>query len=968
MPETTQRWVIRDGPAAAPAPTQPPPLPLPLTLVSDRAPMRPHFATPVVFPGYEILSELGRGGMGVVYRARQRNLNRLVALKVILGGPLASAEDKARFRIEAEAAARLHHPNIVQVYDVGEHAGFSYIALELIEGSTLRQWQNGRPVEPKAAARVVGAVARAIQHAHEQGIVHRDLKPANILLAVDSGQWAVDSSQKDEESSPSTAHCPLPTTKPKVTDFGLAKPVDGGNDLTGTGVACGTPNYMAPEQVRGKALGTGVDVYGLGAVLFELLAGRPPFVGSDAAEVMNLILKSEPPGVRKFAPAVPRDLAVIVAKCLEKEPARRYLTARDAADDLDRFLAGRPIAARPVSSAERAWRWVKRNPVVAAFLFISTVGCTLTGGLAVALARSESDQRAARASSESAREEAEAARDDLRTALTAAQSAQELAEREQKATAVAKGVADAAREEAKQEAKRAVEKQAEADKARTRAEDNLRVARGVIRGSMRELTRHPGFAEEGFRAARETLLARVREFRDTVAKHAPNTVEWLDDISDVSHYLGYLEYLNQNHVAAAAEYKTAAAAAARWAELEPRKREPRARQAFSLLNAGNALVNAGRYSEAEPIYFDSVRLIDAVLAESPADKNYLFQSIKSYGRLVNLYRAQNKPVEWEKAARGELVCARRLARACGDSAESLRVVAAAQQNVATPLALLRKWDEADCHFAAAVATRERVRDAAPGDLTFAGEYIDAVLAHAAFLTSRGHADRAGDTLRVAVGALEAAQAAAPSADAPALELASGCTRYADFLRDRRQFKDAERRYEQALGLTAAVVRRAPNSLAAREVAARAAAGRAHLYNSTDRHREAAAEWARLAVEYPDPAARTSHALFVQQSFLYAGDWRAAVAAADAQMKEEQPGWMWADLGRVWCLAVRHIEADPALAPADKLREAARAVGKAVACLERARASGEFATPERVRWFATNPDFAPARGTFDPAKK
>ena len=332
--------------------------------MSDRVPPR-LVSTPVAFPGFEILAELGRGGMGVVYKAKQRSLNRLVALKVILGGPLASSEDKARFHIEAEAAARLHHPNIVQVYDVGEHDGFSYIALELIEGETLRQWQSGRPVEPKVAAKLVSSVARAIQHAHEQGIVHRDVKPANILLApIPAAHPEFASSVSASRPTPlastgtnrlsSSSHTVSLTVSPKVTDFGLAKPLDGGNDLTMTGVACGTPNYMAPEQVRGKSHSTSVDVYGLGAVLFELLAGRPPFVGSDAAEVMNLILKSEAPSVRKLALGVPRDLAVIVAKCLEKDPARRYLTARDAADDLDRFLAGKPITARPISSARNA--------------------------------------------------------------------------------------------------------------------------------------------------------------------------------------------------------------------------------------------------------------------------------------------------------------------------------------------------------------------------------------------------------------------------------------------------------------------------------------------------------------------------------------------------------------------------------------------------------------------------------------
>jgi hypothetical protein len=535
--------------------------------VSDRTSVRAPTNAPVIFPGFEILGELGRGGMGVVYKARQRNLNRLVALKVILGGPLASEEDKARFRIEAEAAARLHHPNIVQVYDVGEYAGFSYMALELVEGDTLRRWQNGQLLEPKLAARLVSAVARAIQHAHEQGIVHRDIKPANILLApvptahpeLGSPSGALPTMVESTTSARHSGsnHAPL-TVTPKITDFGLAKAMENGCDLTVTGVACGTPNYMAPEQVRGKALRPTVDVYGLGAVLYELLAGRPPFVGTDATDVMNQILKTEAAGVRKFAPHVPRDLSVIVAKCLEKNPTARYPTARDVADDLDRFLSGKPITARPIGAVERALRWAKRNPVVTAFLLLSTVGCCVTGGLAAALARSAADERQARSSAETAREEAEQARDGLRTALAATEAARQQADREKTVADIAKTAADDAREAAKQEARRANEKQKEADAARARAEDNLRVARGAIRATLSELSHHPRFEEEDFRGARVTLIEQARAFRDTVAKHAPNSPEWLDNIADVSHWLGFLEYLNNNQEGAATEYKRAA--------------------------------------------------------------------------------------------------------------------------------------------------------------------------------------------------------------------------------------------------------------------------------------------------------------------------------------------------------------------------------------------------------------------------
>jgi tetratricopeptide (TPR) repeat protein len=938
---------------------------LPVTIVSDRVPVAAPPVAPVTIPGFDLLGELGRGGMGVVYKARQQNLNRLVALKVMHGGPLASEENKARFRIEAEAAARLHHPNIVQVYDVGECAGFSYMALELIEGETLRRWQGGRRIAPTEAAQLVATVARAIHHAHEQGIVHRDIKPANVLLAPVSVTHP-DLGATGSATVPSlsaTLLTPGPhadgtdgprAVTPKITDFGLAKALDGGRDLTVTGVACGTPNYMAPEQVRGVGVGPRTDVYGLGAVLFELLAGRPPFAGADAADVMGLILKAEPPGVRKLAPGVPRDLAVIVAKCLEKDPAARYPSARDAADDLDRFLAHKPITARPVGAAERAWRGAKRNPVVTAFLFVSTIGCGLTGALAVELARTARDEHRARA-------DAEAARDELRGALTETEAARAQAD-------AARVLADAAGEGAKLEARRAGEKQQEADAARGRAEDNLRVARGVIRASLRELSRHPRFEDEDFRAARGALIEQARSFRDTVSRHAPNTPEWLDDLAEVSHWLGFLEYLNNNQVAAAAEYDRAAEAAGAWAALDPTRPEPRSRQSFSLVNAGNALVNARRFADAEARYRAAARLIDAVVGERPLEARYRSQSVEAHGQLCNVFRISDQPAAWEAAARRELVRAKALVRACGPAPDHLRLLGGAYLNLSKSLSRAGKPNDAELQLSTAVALRDELRTAYPTISRYASEYGSALLAHAALLNARGASERAWDAYRTAVEVLEKVQSAAPGVNAHGVDLAVALSQYADFLRARKEHAGAERRYNQALDLARSVLHRAPTHALAREACAGAATGRAHLYNATGRHREAAAEWAKLATDDPDPRRRTRHELFVMQSFLFARDWVAAGTLADAHMKRDQPGWMWLELARVWCLASKQIESDESLTPPERRAGAEQAVDKAVACLEKARVLGEFEKPDMRQWFASKVELAPVRDKFDPNKK
>jgi WD40 repeat protein/serine/threonine protein kinase len=339
-------------------------------------------------PGpHELLGEIGRGGMGVVYKARQRGLNRIVALKMILAGAQAGADAVARFRIEAEAAARLRHPNIVPIYEVGdwqppgESPPLPYLTMEWIEGGSLEQKLAGRPWPPNEAAHLVATLARAMQHAHEQGIIHRDLKPANILLEKDEGGRMKD--ELDRSGSSLILH---PSSfRPKITDFGLAKCLDGwaaSSPRTHTGAILGTPCYVSPEQAAGDthALGPPTDIYALGAILYELLTGRPPFQGANPLDTLEQVRTVEPVPPRRLQPRLPRDVETICLKCLQKRSHQRYPSARALAEDLDRFLAGQPIQARPVGASERLWRWCRRNPSVAG-LVVALV-FVLAGGLA----------------------------------------------------------------------------------------------------------------------------------------------------------------------------------------------------------------------------------------------------------------------------------------------------------------------------------------------------------------------------------------------------------------------------------------------------------------------------------------------------------------------------------------------------------------------------------------------------------
>ena len=296
-------------------------------------------AKPKSFGDYELLEEIARGGMGVIYKARQVSLNRVVALKMILAGQFASSEDIRRFLTEAEAAANLNHPNIVPIYEIGRHEGHHYFSMRLVEGGSLAELRDGaewKDQDGKTAARLMAKVARAVHHAHQQGVLHRDLKPGNILVAADG--------------------------EPQVTDFGLARQLTKDSSLTLSGAVLGTPSFMAPEQAAGKTkeIAPASDVYSLGAILYYLLTGKPPFAAETLLDTLAQVLGGEVILPRTVNPRLSRDLEQICLRCLEKSPDLRYGSAGALADDLEKFLRNEPVEVRASGTQERFRLWARR--------------------------------------------------------------------------------------------------------------------------------------------------------------------------------------------------------------------------------------------------------------------------------------------------------------------------------------------------------------------------------------------------------------------------------------------------------------------------------------------------------------------------------------------------------------------------------------------------------------------------------
>jgi serine/threonine-protein kinase len=539
-----------------------------------------------VIGGYELLGKIAQGGMGVVWRALQKNLNRVVALKTLRAGPQATAPDRRRFRAEAEAVARLEHPHIVPIYEVGEEKGELYFSMKLFEGGSLAQAKARLAADPRATAQVMATVSSAVHYAHQRGILHRDLKPGNILL--------------DQQG------------QPHVGDFGLAKRIPGSagalesSGITQSGAILGTPSYMAPEQATGKpeAVTTAVDVYSLGAILYELLTGRPPFKGETLFETLCMLLEQEPVPPRTLNPRADRDLETICLKCLEKKPAGRYPTAQALADDLQRFLAGEPIEARPLTTVQRFGRWCRRQPVLAG-LSAALLLCFLTGFALVAWQWRRAEDHAKKA------------QDNFVQATKDRLEAESQSQRAEKNAAAA----EAARRDAETNARLARQERADAEKQKQRAEENFRLAHDAVNNLSTRLTEAMQNLEE--MPGRKEVLEQARKYYQTFLKQSADNPALQQDLADVNVHLALINRATGSKADALAAERMALELYEKLHAAKPDDPVLQQKLADTMLHVGLSYHEVGQDDASIVCYRQARALFDKFLQQRPDDLNLL---------------------------------------------------------------------------------------------------------------------------------------------------------------------------------------------------------------------------------------------------------------------------------------------------------------------------------------------------------
>jgi serine/threonine protein kinase/tetratricopeptide (TPR) repeat protein len=918
-------------------------------------PMRPAATSPELsnlppVPGYEVLGELGRGGMGIVYKARQVRLKRLVALKMILAGSHPDAEILARFLVEAETVARLQHPNIVQIHEIGEYKGQPYLCLELVEGGSLAQLLAAAPLPARPAAELVETLARAVHVAHERGIVHRDLKPANILLQPNPKSEIP--SMKSETRKPKSEKAGGAVSdfgfrfsdfSPKVTDFGLAKRLDVDSGQTQRGSILGTPSYMAPEQAEGKVdqLGPAVDGYALGAILYEILTGRPPFKGATPLETLVQVQTQEPVPPRRLQPTVPRDLETIYLKCLEKDPAKRYPSALELADDLRGFLTHQPIRARPVGRPERLWRWCRRKPLVAGLTAtLIVVLCGAVASLSWLWLRAEHLRGVAEAKETKALENFRLARQAVDDYSLKVSNDRRLAEhfpplrKELLLSAVPFYERLVARG---------------GDGPEMRAE----LARACQKlGSLTQAIDGPNKAIARYEQAVALLERLSADF--------PAEGRYQAELADANLGLGGLLLETGQSVAAKKALQAALDLRRGLAEQSMPGAERQAGLAAALSGLAYLYLTTHNFVEAEKCYREAIHHLRQLVQHYPARDEYRVSLARSYRSLGVLYsRAGPRTKKQESAYRECLALCRALVARHPDRETYQQELAVILGNLGILYGNTSRFREGEHAYRQALAIKRLLAEKHPELTSYQRSLVHSMDDLGTLYSMSGRLEKAETIHRQAVPLLQRLVDRYPEVVDHAVNLAGGQTNLAAVVRNRNKDAESLELFDRAIRTLEAVVRKETRHAQAREFLSIAHEGRAKTLKKLGRHAEAVGALNR-ALAYEDGPARTKLRVDRAWTKARAGDLAGALAESDALLKKPAalgPGALFT-LGSTHLLLADQVATESHLPAAERERRALDHRSRAMALFERARRVGYFNDAKSRKSFLTDEELAP----------
>jgi serine/threonine-protein kinase len=917
--------------------------------VGGGAPAAPGAKTPDV-PGYEVLGELGRGGMGVVYKARQLALGRLVALKMLRDETLAEPADLARFRKEAETVARLRHPNVVPIYEVREGPDHPYFTMEFVEGGTLSRRIGGRPQPPAEAARLAETLARAVHAVHACGVIHRDLKPGNVLLTADG--------------------------TPKVVDFGLARRLEGEAGSTSVGRVVGTPSYMAPEQARGdtRAVSAASDVYALGAVLYEMLTGRPPFQGATGWDTIAQVLSQEPVPPRRLQPRVPADLETICLKCLRKEPARRYASAALLADDLARFGRGEPILARPTGPAERAWKWARRRPAVAALLgaLVVVVLGSLAGLTALWLrAQRERDRAEERFHmalevvdklknvSESDELRARGLEDWRRQLL---ESATGFYDRFSRSVAGDPALrAEHAR--ASRQLGRLLEALGRHDKAETafrQALATFRALGGEYRGdtaeglqSLASLYQETGHADQAEGHFREALA-----LREELAGARPGDATNLEGLVVIWNGLGLLYRDTERDDRAVECWEKARDLVRELLAQHPNDPSYLRKLAIAQNNLGSAFYQAQRWDPCEKAYDEALKLCRQLADARPKDPESQSGLADAHGNLGLLYTATARPDRAERAFGEARRLLGQLVETHPDVPDYRQSLARAANNLGDLCTKVERYGRAEEAFREARDADQRLASAHPQVPEYERDLGLAEYNLAEVYRYTGRTSLALATYRQAQERFERLLKGGQESLDNKVYLAAILTGRGGAARVAGELAEAVEWDGRAVSLLESVLEKNAGHGQAEEVLRTAGGEHAAALARQGRREEAARALKRVEELDKGKGALEVH-LYRAQVWARTGDpGKAAEEAAATARDPEVPARTLYDLAGVCAACATALAAPDGPAAGERRRRAEACAAEAVTLLRRARDAGYFRWPGVIERLRTDPDLAP----------